>query len=189
MECTRSGDELLGGPTVQRITCLCTQRWRGWSPWPEGSQVVSPAGGRPARALQLPAAGTLWPSGKGSRGPVLWAGLHIPSLAAATKLMWAFSRIEAETWMGCTAPSARCCRGSCINTEKIQNSTSRCFYHPVCQMGRQRHREGGDLWRPHVDQGKPQNHGEAHCVLASAAPLDPEVHPQPRSYSRGNGKS
>lgn len=124
------------------------------------------------------------------RGPVLRAGPRVPPLAAAPKLLWAFSRSKAATRVGSTAPSARCCRESGINTAKVPRSTSRCFYTlPVCRTGRQRHRESGDLWRPCVDQGKPQNHGEAHCVPASAAPLDPEVHPQPRSYSRGNGKS
>lgn len=83
----------------------------------------------------------------------------------------------------------RCCRESGISPEKIPSSVSRCFYHPVWRTGRQRHREGGELWRPRVDKGKPQNHGEAHCVPASAAPLEPDVHPQPRSYPRRNGKS
>lgn len=102
---------------------------------------------------------------------------------------WAFSRSKAETRMGCTAPSTWCCRESGMSTEKIPSSTSRCFDHPVWQTGRQRHRQGGDLWRPRLDRGEPQNRREAHCVPASAAPLDPEVHPQPRSHSRGNGKS
>lgn len=40
------------GNQVQLVTCLCTQRWRGWPVWLEGPRAVFLAGVQPAHALQ-----------------------------------------------------------------------------------------------------------------------------------------
>lgn len=64
------------------------------------------------------------------------------------------------------------------------------LYLPCLADGEtERHRESDDLWRPRTDEGKRRDHGRAHCAPVRAAPLDPDICPQPRSYSWGNGKS
>ena len=111
------GQAVLGMP-VLLVTCWCTRRWKGQPEWPGGPQAVSPAGGQPALAPQLRAAGAQWPSGRGSRGCccdpcpyATFAHCHQASVgpSAGTGQGWG-ARRGVSKGQHCRSLSARLCK-------------------------------------------------------------------------------